>query len=88
MKLQKGLDKCLSNGKLDLDHFELLFHLIYPTPLASAREKRWHKLPLPPHHLVRLAGDDELVEKEAATEGVTIVLEIRLRCGQREGCRI
>ena len=79
LKSQKGLDKCLSNGKLDLDHFEFLFHLIYPTPLASAREKRWHKLPLPPHQLVCLPGDEEFVEKEAATEGFTIVLEIRLR---------
>ena len=48
---------------------------IYPV-----REKSWHNLPLPPHQLVRLSGDDEAVEKEAATEGATIVLEIRLRC--------
>ena len=42
------------------------------TPLASVREKSWHNLPLPPHQLVRLPGDDEFVEKEAATEGGTI----------------
>ena len=46
------------------------------------REKSWHNLPLPPHQLVRLAGDDEAVEKPAATEGVNIVLENRLRFGQ------
>ena len=66
---------------MDLNHFEFLLHLIPHTPLASAREKRWHKLPLPLHQLVRLPGDDEFVEKEAATEGGTIAagLEIRLR---------
>ena len=51
------------------------------TNLASVREKSWLKLPLPPHHLVRLPGDDEAVEKQAATEGAlkALKLEIRLR---------
>ena len=55
--------------------------IIIPITFASVREQSWHNLPLPPHQLVRLAGDDETVEKQAATEGAlkALKLEIRLR---------
>ena len=78
-----------------LKHFEFKSHLIPSRklrtsrqPLARVREDRGLNLLLPPHQLVRLPGDDEFVEKEAAVEGPTIVLEIRLRCGQRGACRL
>ena len=69
-----------------LKHFEFKSHLIPSRkprtsrqPLARVREGRGLNLLLPPHQLGRLAGDDQSVEKQAATEGVNIVLEIRLR---------
>ena len=67
-----------------LKHFEFKSHLIPSKPishqpLARVREGRGLNLLLPPHQLGRLAGDDQSVEKQAATEGVNIVLEIRLR---------
>ena len=51
--------------------------------LASVFEDGWGELLPPPQHLLTLPFDEEAVEEQAVVEGLTTMLELRLRRRER-----